>query len=164
MQPSNYDSEFCGSLPIHLTNLIQPYGVLLVVDKDNFDIIQASENTQPVFAKPVTEVVNAPLVSFIGEEALANLQEKLGNDSNNKIPTVWDINSSRYVVLVHPTPKYLLVEIEATPHKAGPEDAFVKVYQELKYVMTAIEGAENLERACQIAASELTRDHLLGAP
>lgn len=157
MQPSNYDSEFCGSLPIHLTNLIQPYGVLLVVDKDSFDIIQASENTRAVFAKPVTEVVNAPLVSFIGEKALANLQEKLANDSNNKIPTTWEILGSRYVVLIHPASKYLLAEIEATPHKAGPEDAFVKVYQELKYVMTAIEGAENLEKACRIAASELKR-------
>ncbi len=156
MQPSNYDSELCGSLPIHLTNLIQPYGVLLVIDKD-LNIIQASENTRSVFSKPVNEVVNAPLVSFIGSDAVDNLNEKLRIDSTNKIPTVWEIGGSRYVVLVHPTAKYLLAEIDATKHQAGPEDEFVKVYQELKYVMTAIETAGSLEKACQLAASELKR-------
>jgi len=153
----NYDSEFCGSLPIHLTNLIQPYGVLLVIDKDNLNIVQASENTEKVFSKPVAEVVNATLASFIGKEALESLREKLADNFNNKIPAVWEINGHRYVVLVHRSPKYFLVEIDATTREASPDDAFVKVYQELKYVMTAIEGAESLEKVCQLVASELKK-------
>lgn len=157
MQPSNYDSEFCGSLPIHLTNLIQPYGVLLVIDRETLNVIQASENTDSVFSKPVNEIVNGSLESFIGAQAVASLREKLGDDFNNRIPAVWEINGSRHVVLVHRTPKYILAEIDNTAHKAGPDDEFVKVYQELKYVMTAIEGAEDLEKACNIAASELKR-------
>lgn len=156
MQPTNYDSEFCGSLPIHLTNLIQPYGILLVINND-LNIIQASDNTQPVFSKPASEVVNSSLSSFIGEEAIANLREKIGDDFNNKIPAVWEINGARYVVLVHRKPEYLLAEIDATPHETGPEDEFVKVYQELKYVMTAIENADSLEKACTLAAKELKR-------
>jgi len=156
MQPTNYDSEFCGSLPIHLTNLIQPYGVLLVINND-LNIIQASDNTQSVFSKPANEIVNQPLLAFVGEQAVANLREKLSNDFNNKIPGVWEINGSRYVILVHRNPQYILVEIDATPHKAGPEDDFVKTYQELKYAMNAIENAETLERACQLAANELKR-------
>jgi chemotaxis family two-component system sensor kinase Cph1 len=157
MLASNYDSEFCGTLPIHLTNLIQPYGVLLVIDKDSLNIIQASENTPSVFSKPVTEIINTSLDSYIGEKGISQLQEKLGNDFNNKIPAIWDVAGSRYVVLVHRTPKYLLAEIDSRPYEASPGDEFVKVYQELKYAMTAIEGAETLERACQLAASELKR-------
>ena len=157
MRQSNYDSEFCGSLPIHLTNLIQPYGVLLVVDKENLNVIQASENTDAIFSKPVREVVNTPLESLIGKKDLSSLREKLSDDFNNKIPGVWEIGGSRYVVLVHRSPKYLLVEIDMRPHEARPEDEFVKVYQELKYAMTAIEGADTLERACRLAASELKR-------
>lgn len=157
MQPSSYDSEFCGSLPIHLTNLIQPYGILLVVDKDSLNIIQASENTQGVFSKPVSEVVNASLESFIGSDGTSLLKEKLANDFNNKIPAIWEIGGNRYVVHVHRAPKYLLAEIDVRPHNAGPDDEFVKVYQELKFVMTAIEAADSLEKACQIAASELKK-------
>src|ERR1044071_663283 len=156
-QPTNYDSEFCGNLPIHLTNLIQPHGVLLVVDRDKLDIIQASENTQGVFSKPVAEVVGSSLQSFIGKEALEELQVKLDDDFNNKIPAIWEINGHRYVVLIHRSPKYIIAEIDGTAHSPGPDDAFVKVYQELKYVMTAIEGAETLEKACELTASELKR-------
>lgn len=157
MQPTNYDSEFCGSLPIHLTNLIQPYGVLLVIDKDNLNIIQASENTSAVFSRPVTEVVGQSLESFIGNDAIETLRAKLGDEFSNKIPSVWQINGVGHVVLVHSTPKYILVEIDASPHEGDPQDEFIKVYQELKYVMTAIEGAANLEIACKVAASELKR-------
>ncbi|HZY82386.1 MAG TPA: GAF domain-containing protein [Cyclobacteriaceae bacterium] len=157
MQPSNYDSDFCGSLPIHLTNLIQPYGILLVIDKDNLNIVQASENTEPVFSKPVSEVVNNPLISFIDGASAATLREKLQNDFNNKIPSVWEIGGERYVVLVHRHENYLLAEIDSTAIKQRSQDAFIDVYQELKYAMTAIEGAESLEKACELAASELKR-------
>jgi chemotaxis family two-component system sensor kinase Cph1 len=156
MQPTNYDSEFCGSLPIHLTNLIQSYGVLLVINND-LSIIQASDNTQSVFSKPASEIVNQPLVSFIGEQAVATLREKLSNDFNNKIPAVWEIGGSRFVVLVHRNPEYILAEVDALAHEAGPEDDFLKTYQELKYAMNSIENADSLERASQIAASELKR-------
>jgi light-regulated signal transduction histidine kinase (bacteriophytochrome) len=157
MQPSNYDSELCGSLPIHLTNLIQPYGVLLVVDKDDMHIVQASENTDKVFSKTAGELVNSRLTSFITVEAAATLRGRLANEFNHKIPSVWEIGGKRHVVLVHRSNKHLLVEIDATPVEKGPQDAFVDVYQDLKYAMTAIEGAENLEKACELAASELKR-------
>jgi chemotaxis family two-component system sensor kinase Cph1 len=157
MQLSNYDSEFCGTLPIHLTNLIQPYGVLLVVDTTNMQIVQASENIEAVFSQPVSEVVSQSLNSFITGEAAATLREKLANDFNHKIPSVWEITGKRYVVLVHRSPKYLLIEIDTQPITAGPEDAFVNIYQELRYAMTAIEGAQTLEKACELTASELKR-------
>src|SRR5205085_3946416 len=122
MQQFNYDSEFCGNLPIHLTNLIQSYGVLLVIDKDSQNVIQASENTQLVFSKPVIEIINSSLESLIGKEDTSLLNEKLAKDFNNKIPAIWGIGGSRHVVLVHRTSKYLLAEIDARPHKAGPDD------------------------------------------
>src|SRR5690242_16043919 len=107
-QPANYDSEFCGSLPIHLTNLIQPYGVLLVIERESLEIIQASENTQGIFSKGVTDVVGSSLTSYIGKEAVEELRIKLNDDFNNKISTIWEINGHRYVALTHRAPKYIL--------------------------------------------------------
>lgn len=157
MQPSNYDSDFCGSLPIHLTNLVQAYGVLLVVDETNWQIVQASENTQQVFSRGVGEVVNKSLNDFINKEDSAALRKKLTHNFNNKIASVWVINGQHFIVLIHRLPKYLLVEIDIQPLKSGSQEAFVNVYQEIKYAMTAIEGAESLEKACEIAAIELKR-------
>jgi light-regulated signal transduction histidine kinase (bacteriophytochrome) len=36
--------EFCGRVPLNQTNLIQPHGMLLVLDKTSFNILQVSEN------------------------------------------------------------------------------------------------------------------------
>ncbi len=36
----NFDSEFCGSIPVNFINAIQPHGVLLLLDKNNLNIIQ----------------------------------------------------------------------------------------------------------------------------
>ncbi len=59
--------------------------------------------------------------------------------------------------LIHRTDRYLLVEIDGNPLVAAEQDNFVKFYQELKYAMAAIEGADTLDKACTIAASELKR-------
>ncbi len=156
-QPSNYDSDFCGSIPLHLTNLVQPYGVLLVLDKDTYEIIQASDNTSGVFGKHVSEIVNSPLSTFINPEGLGLLTDKLRDDLTSRIPALWTINGKQFVVLIHRTDRYLLVEIDGTPLMAADQDNFVKFYQELKYAMEAIEGADTLDKACTIAASELKR-------
>jgi chemotaxis family two-component system sensor kinase Cph1 len=157
MRPSNYDSEFCGSLPIHLTNLVQPYGILLVIDKNNHTIIQSSENTEAAFGLPVDQIVGTSLISHIAQEAFDALLKKLDNNINDKIPAVWSIGGNDYVVLIHRKDRYLLVELDLNARRKDHSDSFVNVYQELKYVMTAIEGAKDLRGACNIAATELKR-------
>lgn len=157
MQPTNYDSDFCGSLPLHLTNLIQPYGVLLVIDKNTFNIIQVSENSTRVFSKPAPEIVNTPLEKYISKENLSSMQKKLSDAFNKAIPSVWEINGKHLLVLIHPKEKFLVVELEIEPVTFRKQDSFVEVYQELKYAMSAIEGADTLEETCSLAAKELKR-------
>jgi len=59
-QKKNYDSEFCGSLPLHLINHIQPYGVLLVLQKSNLQIVQVSENIESITGIAPGEIINRP--------------------------------------------------------------------------------------------------------
>jgi light-regulated signal transduction histidine kinase (bacteriophytochrome) len=157
MHSSNYDSDFCGTLPIHLTNLIQPYGILLVVDKNTYNIIQASENTDDAFGRPVAEIVGTNLSSHIGQDAFDALIKKIDNKINDKIPALWSIKGNEYVVLIHRKDRYLVIEVDLNAKRKDQRDSFVNVYQELKYVMTAIEAAKDLREACNIAASELKR-------
>jgi two-component system, chemotaxis family, sensor kinase Cph1 len=157
VQPPKYDSDFCGGLPIHLTNLIQPNGILLVIDKDTLNIIQASENTDSALGQPVDQLIGTNLLSHIGQDSFNTLLSKLDNKTNDKIPALWSINGSEYVVLIHRKERYLLVEVDLNVRRKDHQDTFVNVYQELKYVMTAIEAATSLRDASQIAATELKR-------
>ena len=64
MAQTNYDSDFCGKVPIHLTNLIQPYGVLAVVDTTQFNVIQVSENADKVFGHEPGSIISNPLSAY----------------------------------------------------------------------------------------------------
>ena len=61
MQRINYDSDFCGKLPLHQTNLIQSHGILLIIDPNSGEILQASENTEDVFGYPAREIAGKTL-------------------------------------------------------------------------------------------------------
>jgi len=157
MQRTNYDSDFCGSLPIHLTNLIQPYGVLLVIEPATYQIVQASENTEAVFSKPVQEVVHTYLKDHVSPAALESLKQKLGQDVHARIPAMWEIGGKHFPVLIHRKENYLLAEVDASAVDQAGQKSFVDVYQELKFVMSAIESVATIEEGCVVAARELKR-------
>lgn len=157
MKPTNYDSEFCGNLPIHHTNLVQPYGVLLIINTVTGEIMQASENTHGIFGLPVDQVVGTSLSSYLSEKAFQHLEQKLKNEFNDHIPAVWTINNKDFLVLIHRKEKYLLVEIDSEPLTLGKQESFVEVYQEVKYAMASIEATKTLEETCLLAAKELKR-------
>jgi chemotaxis family two-component system sensor kinase Cph1 len=157
MQRTNYDSDFCGSLPIHLTNLIQPYGVLLVIEPVTYQIVQASENTEAVFSKQVQNVVQTYLEDHVNAPALESLKQKLGQDTQAKVPAVWEIGGKQFLVLVHRKEQYMLAEIDVRPLDPARQRSFVDVYQELKFVMSAIESAATIEEGCVFAARALKR-------
>ena len=48
MAKINFNSEFCGNLPLHLINSIQPYGALMLLNNVTFEIIQVSENIHKI--------------------------------------------------------------------------------------------------------------------
>ena len=67
----NYDSEFCGKVPIHLINTVQSYGALLVLDRTSLQVIQASENVDQLFCRPVTEVIQTSIGDYLDAEAVS---------------------------------------------------------------------------------------------
>ncbi len=157
MLPNYFDSEFCGQLPIHLTNLIQSYGILLVIDRSSGVIVQASENSEEIFGKPAHDLVQRPIGAVITAADLENLERKQQNEFHDKIPAVWEINGHKVLVLIHRKDRYLLVEIEKDPLETGQQETFVNIYQELKYAMSGIEATATLDDTLTLAAHELKR-------
>lgn len=157
MRQTNYDSEFCGKVPIHLTNLIQPYGILLVVEAGTESVVQASENTPLIFEQTAEQLVNSSLKDLLNERNYLSLKAKLSEGLNDKIPGTWELNGRHYLVLIHRKPDQLLIEIDARPLTPGKQDSFIEVYQELKYAMSSLESTSTLAETCQLAARELKR-------
>lgn len=156
MQQTNYDSEFCGKVPIHLTNLIQPYGALLVLDNSR-RVVQVSENINQIFGLSHEQMIGRELADLLSTEDYAVFNQKIGNKFSDKIPGIWSIAGERFLVTIHDRDQYYLVEIEVAPIREHRQDTFAEVYQEIKYAMSRIESTESLEEACVLAAKELKR-------
>lgn len=152
---TNYDSDFCGSVPIQLINLIQPYGVMVIIRREDHSIIQVSENASEVFGIPYADLINTTIESHITGKSGVDL---LGNvDNQNKIPSVWEINNRPFLALLHSYEKYFIVEIDKPPYDNSKQLLFVDVYREIKYAMSLIQSSQTIEEAARNCASEIKR-------
>ncbi len=154
----NYDSDFCGSIPLHLVNLIQPHGLLLVLDKEQLRIVQVSENVEEQLGYTLEEVLEEPISKFIPAEQFADIQEKVSGN-HEKIPLILNFklkdNDAVFTALVHPKEEYILIELEE--NKADSDTSFVGLYQQVKFVTSLLKQAETINETAQAAAEELRR-------
>lgn len=152
---TNYDATFCGKIPLHQTNQIQPHGLLLVVDQQSFQILQSSENTEDFFCKPVTAVVQTVLPDYIQPAEAAALKSRLTAD-DTKSPVRFTANGRKWLATVQSKGDFFIAEI--TGIDTGVEDQlFADVYQDLKQAIAAIDAAPGTQEACQVAVTELKR-------
>ncbi|MEJ8802794.1 GAF domain-containing protein [Pontibacter sp. H249] len=154
----NYDSEFCGSIPLHLVNLIQPHGVLIVLDKVNLRILQISENTGSFFDVPAEELLEKSLSEFLPEGQYADIINKVKAHGNQeKIPFTLSflIKGQKVPVtaLILPQQDYVLVELEE--YQPSPDDSFVRLYQHIKYITSLLKQAGSYQEIAHVAAQEL---------
>jgi len=152
---TNYEAEFCGRVPLNQTNLIQPHGILLVVEKSELRIIQASENVDQAVGKDVKSVVGTSLQTILSADETARLVNQFQKPVTDKLPFTLTLPGGNYLALVQSWEKHFIFELERISEQTP--DTFLKVYQELKYAMNAVERAGNLEDTCQAAAEELKK-------
>jgi light-regulated signal transduction histidine kinase (bacteriophytochrome) len=153
----NFDAEFCGKLPLHQTNLIQPHGVLLIVKRDDLSVLQGSENADVVFNIPVAEMVGRQLSDFLSEEDLSRLLQLFSNNVTGKLPVSFSIGGKQFLSLVEQQHPYLILEIEKEPNQQGAERSFLEIYQDIKISMAAIEACTTTDQTSQVVAKEIKK-------
>lgn len=143
-----YDSDFCGNLPIHNINVVQPYGALIVADKEG-NICQVSENCAGLFGEALADIVNKPASKFFDLETL--VKQKPG------FPQSVEVQNTGYQCIFHEYPDYYIIEINLDSRVNGTSASFVDVYHDLKASMEAIEECNTFQDMLQVAAKELKK-------
>lgn len=156
----DYDSEFCGSIPLHLVNLIQPHGVLLVLDKAELRIRQASENVSQHLLTSVEDLLEKPFSDFLPGWQYEDLLTKINSqNSQEKIPFSLTLlvqgKEHNFTALVHPEQEYVLVELEEI--ETSSEKSFIGMYQHIKYITMLLKQANTIAETAQMAADELKK-------
>ncbi|MBC3539114.1 GAF domain-containing protein [Rufibacter sediminis] len=157
----NYDSEFCGSIPLHLVNLIQPHGVLLALDPQDLQIVQVSENVEKVLGVSVADFLNQPISKFLPTHQWEDIQQKVnGKGKQEKIPFSITFlvqgKETNLTALVHPKEEYVLIELEDNQDTSS-KDSFLKLYQQIKYLTSLIKQAGSTKEIAQITVEEIKK-------
>jgi len=157
MKNKNYDSEFCGSLPLHQINLIQSYGFLLVLEKATLKIIQASENAESLFSRTLKDITGKHLDDFVRKEEVGILREKAVSPVADKIPLSFTLETGAgplaYIALVHVKEAYIIMEFQ----EVKENDSFISVFQELKFIMAEINLANTVKEVSEVSLKGLKK-------
>lgn len=160
MSKPNYDSTYCGSLPLHKINLIQPHTVLLVISYHDFSIQQVSENVEKVLQKKPQELIETLLTDHISPDELTAVKKNFEALESHKLPYTLTIQTGErpkhYLAMIHRKENCLLIELEVQPaplHHAN----FTAIYVDIKHAVAAMEQAKDVSTICTVAAREIKR-------
>ncbi|NDK55657.1 GAF domain-containing protein [Pontibacter fetidus] len=157
---TNYDSEMCGSIPLHLVNLVQPHGVLLVLDKKDLRVLQVSENISSFLPIAPDEILGKTLSDFLSEDKKGEILAKIKTQaSQDKIPFTLSFSTHGeqkvFTSVILPQEDYILVEMEESVN--APAEYFIGLYQQIKYVTTLLKQAETIEELAQRFTEEFKK-------
>lgn len=154
-----YDSDFCGSLPLNFINNIQSYGVLLVLEKETFRIVQCSQNTDEHLGIAHEQLVERQLSAFVTAEDIASMKAVFRPGIKEKLPFKLNFQTAEgpkpFLLLLHPGEEYWIAEIEPQLPWELKDDTFIGVYHRIKHIMAAIESADSAMQLCHLAAAAL---------
>jgi chemotaxis family two-component system sensor kinase Cph1 len=150
------ETEYCGKVPLHQTNQIQPHGAVLVIETDSLTILQASENINALLGSNASAIVNTSLDRYISAEQTGNLKKLLLGSADEKTPLVLNVNDKTILSLFQPQRPYFIMEMAAIDAQEE-QSSFVDFYQEVKQVMKILDTARTTEETCTIVARELKR-------
>jgi|GEM_PF-399868 len=152
------NEKFCDRQPLHLTGQIQPHGVILVVSKRDFKIVQVSENTGILFGIEPRDMLNHSLKTFVSQQSFLEINQKTKiNIVNISLAISFKtINKySTYLSMLHEKDECMVIEMEFKNVIQAKEYKFTSVFQQLQLVMSAINAAKSIEEVAAIAAKEI---------
>ncbi|NEU84299.1 ATP-binding protein [Nostoc sp. UIC 10630] len=159
MTDETIDLTNCDREPIHIPNLIQPHGVLLVLQELTLEIVQVSSNSQEVVARKPEELLGKPLSYLFNATQIKLIQQCLAEDFESINPLNFSIkrlNKSIYFDgIVHRLDNIIILELE--PKQAKGQISFFNFYQQVRGTITRIQKAPTLLEMCQIVVAEVRR-------
>jgi light-regulated signal transduction histidine kinase (bacteriophytochrome) len=161
VQATTYDSEFCGSIPLHLINLIQPHGLLLIADKNDFRIVQVSENLEKVFGVPVQQFLGHSLAEFLEEGQMDEIRSKTDTRHiKDRIPVNLEIKtgsiSKLFTATIYAKEAYVMLELEEST-TGQTLQSFMHIYQEVRYIMAVLKEAASIQEIGALVTAEIKK-------
>lgn len=151
------DLSNCDQEPIHIPGLIQPHGILMVLEEPKLNIIQISQNTieilgippQDILGKNLKILFNTSQIQLI-KKSLAEISEKL-----NPLDLYIDTKTGRkhFDGIINKSNGFTILELEAVT--ANNQDDFLSFYQLVQPIICKMQKLLYLDELCQIMVTEI---------
>lgn len=155
---ASIDLTNCDREPIHIPGLIQPHGVLLVL-QSSLEIIQVSKNTEAVIGRQPEDLLGKPLSDLLDQTQIQRIQQCLSEDFESVNPLRLSINIPEGPIdfdgIVHYWGGVVVLELE--PKKAPENLDFFDFYHQVKEPITRIQKAPTQLEMCQVVVKEVRR-------
>ncbi len=155
MSKQNYDSKFCGSLPISFVNQIQSYGFLLVCD-GSLKVLQVSDNAEIFTGISIDGFIDQNLSNLFTPESFEALHHKLSSSAQKRFTLTVGLSDTihrTFLALVHVKEDYCLFEFE--PADELNRKGFREIYQQIHEASASIQQSKDLSQSLSIAVEEL---------
>ena len=153
------DLTNCDREPIHIPNLIQPYGVLLAVSADEYRILQVSLNTAKILGIEPDELLGKLLEELLGKTQLKAIKGCLAEDFDNINPLSLKIdnNGQNFFLngIVHRSGELIILELE--PSQPNKTVDFFNFYKLVKNPVSKLQKTNTLDELCNAIATEIKK-------
>ncbi|RPD51898.1 GAF domain-containing protein [Paracnuella aquatica] len=157
----NFDASFCGRLPLHQTNLIQPHGVLFVLDAAALEVLQVSENIDVLPSLDAQTVAGKSFESIADAASFNQLQQIIGSNLTDKQMLSINLMAGSEAIAcsasVHQKEGLLFLELLLPQYAQPAGRSFLNVYQDVKNIMTALEAQKDVHGFAETVAKEMRR-------
>ena len=153
------DLNDCDREPIHIPGLIQPHGVLLVLQEPDLTIIQVSSNTFKLIGHPAKDLLGKPLLALLAPKQIATIRQCLSEDFEHMNPLDISIKREakllRFDGIVHRQKALIVLELE--PKNKSQKADFLEFYQRVKGTITKIQKAPTLLEMSDAVVKEVRK-------
>ncbi|MGB3615993.1 MAG: ATP-binding protein [Elainellaceae cyanobacterium] len=156
----------CDKEQIHSPGLIQPHGILLVLQGSALVISQVSDNLAEVTGRHPQEVLGLPLLDFLGSDQVMQVRRCLKEDLESTNPLKISIpcppagghrlisrGHRTFDGIVHAQDDVVFLELEPKSG-LGPGD-FSAFYQRVQGTITRLQKSPTLLAMCQVVVQDI---------
>lgn len=151
------DLTNCDKEAIHIPGLIQPHGILMVLEESKLNIIQISQNTIDLLGIPPQDILGQTLKVLFNNRQIQLIKKSLAEISEKFNPLDLYIHTKtgkqNFDGIIHKSNGFIILELEAV--SANNQDDFLSFYQLVQPIICKMQKLVYLNEMCQIMVTEI---------
>jgi light-regulated signal transduction histidine kinase (bacteriophytochrome) len=155
----NVDLTNCDREEIHIPGLIQPYGILFVLQSPEFTILQVSKNTFDLIGIHPEELLGKQLQELLDVQQISTIKQCFSTDFESINPVKISLKTPNdtffFDGIIHHSQSVLILEL--LPVTSQDNQDFFTFYQLVKAPLNKIQNTLTLQELCQVLAQQVRK-------